>query len=274
MITFLVGILIGLVLGLTGAGGSVFAVPLLMLLLALPPQEAMGLSLGAVAISALFGSLSRLKSNDIHWLSAAVYAAIGSAVAPLGNWLNRQTDAQVLMFAFTILVLIIAVRMWRQAQSSPQTTTLVRANLQKNNNEVSQPVCQLDTAEQFSVGLPCALSITAGAILTGFLSGLLGVGGGFLIVPTLLMLTGITMQKAVATSLVIITAISSSGFIAFLIAGQQVNTELLTWLALGGITGMGLGIILSRHISGPNLQKTFAVLMIIMAAASLLQQIH
>ena len=272
MITLIVGILIGLVLGLTGAGGSVFAVPLLMLLLALTPQEAMGLSLGAVAISAFIGSLSRLKSNDIHWVSAAVYAAIGSAVAPLGNWLNRQSDDQMLMLAFSALVLIIAVRMWRQAQTSPQTTTLVRANIQ-SPKEAPQAVCQLDTAQQLSVGLPCVLSISVGAILTGFLSGLLGVGGGFLIVPTLLMLTGINMQKAVATSLVIITAISTSGFIAYLSAGNVINTTLLTWLALGGVTGMGLGMLLSRHISGPNLQKTFAVLMIIMAAASLLQQL-
>ena len=78
----IVGCIIGLVLGLTGAGGSIFAVPLLIILLSLPAQQAIGLSLGAVALSSLLGVFTKIKSGDIQWLPAMVYSVIGSLVAP------------------------------------------------------------------------------------------------------------------------------------------------------------------------------------------------
>lgn len=122
------------------------------------------------------------------------------------------------------------------------------------------------------MGRKCFIGITLAALLTGFLSGLLGAGGGFLIIPTLLFLTTLTIQQAIATSLVIITTISTSGFISYAIAADQIDFNLLGQIAMGGLIGMTLGLITSKHIAGPNLQKVFAVLMLIMAGITLLNQ--
>ena len=89
MIILITGLMVGLVLGLTGAGGSVFAVPMFILFLQLPAQQAMGLSLAVVSVSAFYGTLLRLKSHEIQWLPAAVYALIGAVTAPVGSKVNQ-----------------------------------------------------------------------------------------------------------------------------------------------------------------------------------------
>lgn len=269
----LVGCLIGLVLGLTGAGGSVFAVPLLLYLLHLPLSEAAGLSLGAVASSALLGAITRLRSGHIQWLPAVVYAVLGSLMAPLGQWLGRYIAEPILLIVFSILVLLIAWRMWQQAQQHPEQTAQLRASLDQTVTEQGA-ICRFNQGRAFRIGVRCAAGIGAGAILTGFLSGLFGVGGGFLIVPTLLFLTGIDIRQAVATSLVIIAVISLSGFISFVMQqDSSLPLALLGQLAGGGVLGMLAGLLFSRYLAGPLLQKTFAVLMLLMAAMTLFSQI-
>jgi len=270
--TFFVGIVIGLVLGLTGAGGSVFAVPLLIWLVGLSPSQAIGISLGAVAAGALFGVLARLRSDEIQWLPAAVYASLGALVTPAGVWLNQQVNNQWLMVAFGVLVLIIAIRLWMQASRQPELAGEVRANIH-GEDESSGAVCRMINNQPFKIGLPCVMGMSAGAVLTGLLSGLFGVGGGFIIVPTLLFLTGISMRQAVATSLVVISAVGISGFTGFLLSGGSPGTTVLLQVAVGSIVGMILGILLSKRLSGSVMQKVFAVLMVVMAIGTLVDQL-
>jgi uncharacterized membrane protein YfcA len=266
--TWVVGIIIGLVLGLTGAGGSVFAVPLLIWLVGLEPSQAIGISLGAVAAGALFGVLARLRSGEIQWLPAAVYATLGALATPLGTWLNHRIEPEWLMTGFGVLVLIIAIRLWLQARKHPDETRAVRGSLQADT-ENAGAVCRMIKNKPFKIGLPCIAGMSGGAILTGILSGLFGVGGGFIIVPTLLFLTGIGIRQAVATSLVIITAVGITGFGSFLLGGGNPGTEILLQVGGGSIIGMIAGILLSRRISGPLLQKIFAALMLVTATVTL-----
>ncbi len=272
MLALSVGLLIGLVLGLTGAGGSVFALPLLVFLLGQSPQEAVGISLGAVGMSALYGVMTHLRAGQIQWLPAAVYATIGAAVAPLGMALNRLAEPSVLMFGFMFLVLVVAVRLWRQASRNPSDTQSLRAALPGKSYE-NGAICKLNQGREFKVGPRCLSGISLGAALTGLLSGLFGVGGGFLIVPSLLFLTGISMRQAVSTSLVVIAVVSLSGFVSFLSAAQEIRIDLLMWVSLGGISGMTIGVFVGKYIAGPALQKMFAVLMLVMAAVSLLSML-
>ncbi len=271
--TLLVGCIIGLVLGLTGAGGSVFAVPLLIWAVGLQPSQAIGISLGAVAAGALFGVLARWRGDEIQWLPATVYAALGALATPLGTWLNHRSDERWLMVGFAALVSVIAVRLWLQARRKPAETRAVRGSLSDDSAD-SGAVCRMINNEPFRIGLPCIAGMSGGALLTGLLSGLFGVGGGFIIVPTLMFLTGINIRQAVATSLVIISVIGISGFASFIYSGNSPGTGLLVQVAAGSILGMTGGVLLSRRLSGPLLQQVFAVLMLVIAAATIMRNIY
>ena len=261
----IVGLAIGLVLGLTGAGGSVFAVPLLIYSLHLSPSNAIGVSLGAVTISASVGVLTQLTSKKIMWLPAIAFSFIGAMFSPLGVYLNKQIDKNALMLSFSLLILIVAIRMWRQASMTPEYTNVVRSSLPLKHDS-HQALCRVNNHQPFKIGTPCILGISAGAITTGVLSGLFGVGGGFLIVPTLLYLTGINIQQAVVTSLAVISFVSLSGFVSYLSTTENINFNLLGLVAFGGILGMTIGMMISRFIAGPALQKIFSVMMLVTAA--------
>ena len=102
-------------------------------------------------------------------------------------------------------------------------------------------------------------------VLTGILSGLFGVGGGFVIVPALIFFSTIDFHRAVATSLLTIALISGSGVAIQVASGEIIALDITSFFVAGGILGMGLGVILSRAISGPRLQQTFAFIIIIVA---------
>lgn len=266
----LVGAIIGIVLGLTGAGGSIFAVPLLVIVLHLAPQQAIGVSLGAVAISSAFGSLLRLRSGDIQWRAVMWFALLGAIFAPVGNSINRLLNGDYLLLCFSILAIFIAIRMWLAANKKPDQAEAVRAKAGRKNRAVSVVVAVGDN-ETFRVDLGNVAGIFASASLTGFLSGLFGVGGGFIIVPALIWAMKLSIQYAVATSLVVISVISSSGFISFLANGVLPDTNLLVQVSLGGIMGMLLGVFTSKRLAGPGLQKTFSALMILTALLTLVK---
>lgn len=261
MMTFLLGCIIGLTLGLTGAGGSVFAVPLLIYVIGLSPQEAIGISLAAVSLCALYGTLIRIRSGHILWLPASVFAIIGSLFSPIGNWLNQFLSTQTLMMSFALLVSVIAIRLWHQAIRQPEFSEIVRSRKSLQLEEASSPVCIMNHLQPFKIGPRCLGGMLMAASLTGLLSGLFGVGGGFIIVPALLYLTRIKMIEAVSTSLFVITLVSGFGFLSYVLHNPMNQTSLLIQVIAGGAIGMTLGVFLSQRLAGPTLQKIFALLM-------------
>jgi uncharacterized membrane protein YfcA len=266
LLSIFVGIVIGLVLGLTGAGGSIFALPLLILLLDVPPHEAVGIALCAVAVSSIFGTLTRLKSGEIEWLPALMFAFIGSLVTPLGTWLNTKIPETFILLGFFAIVIFVSQRMWRQADQHPEQARVSRAQISKRELDASGAYCRMNEKQAFEFGPRCFIGMLGGASLVGLLSGLFGVGGGFIIVPTLMFLTGISIQQAVATSLLIISAVSSSALLSFFAQGTLNIDALLLQVSLGGLLGMLLGILVGKKISGPQLQKSFSVTMLILSS--------
>ena len=267
----LIGVLIGLVLGLTGAGGSVFAVPLLILLGGMNVNGAVGLSLGAVAISALYGSFRSWHSDLVLWPPTIILAVTGALIAPLGKWLGNQLPDTLLLVSFNVLTLVIAVRMWRDAQRNPEHANVVRAS--KAEHRRPEMLCMLSPTGQFELKPRCISGLAIGGALVGLLSGVFGVGGGFLIIPLLLFLSRIAMVQAVSISLLIITLISSSGFISHWLFSEQAGTPMdwfrLGWLALGGVGGMVAGQQISHHIANARLQQVFAVGLVVLALVTL-----
>ncbi|MDZ7925113.1 MAG: sulfite exporter TauE/SafE family protein [Marinagarivorans sp.] len=264
----LIGIIIGLVLGLTGAGGSVFAVPLLMLLGGLPMGEAVGISLGAVAISALYGSLRNWRGKNILWLPGVILAVTGAVTAPLGKWLGSQLPSLWLLIGFSTLALIIAGRMWLSASRNPSAASLVRAS-HLSDEPTPGLLCNLSKTGQFELRPRCMSGLIIGGAGVGVLSGLFGVGGGFLIVPLLLALSLISMAQAVSTSLLIIAAVSGSGFVSHLLISPSNPWLALGFVGAGGVLGMMLGQLLSPKIANARLQKIFAMCLIAVSLTTL-----
>jgi|SRR5690554_2913363 len=273
MTLVLIGVLIGLILGLTGAGGSVFAVPLLILLGGLPMTEAVGLSLGAVAASTLYGSArSAWQQHPVLWKPGTILAIVGAITAPLGKWLGLQVSESMLVIGFSVLALIIALRMWSSAQSDPQAARIVRAG---DFSSTLRPelLCKLNQTGQFELRPRCVSGLLVGGVVVGLLSGLFGVGGGFLIVPLLLALSPISMAQAVSTSLMIIALVSSTGFISHLMLTDHNNGPALALVALAGVAGMMFGQKVSHKIANALLQKLFAASLLVVALATVMHKV-
>jgi uncharacterized membrane protein YfcA len=260
-VTLLLGVIVGLVLGLTGAGGSVLAVPLFREVLHAPMDVAVGLSLGVVGIGALVGTLGRLRSGSILFLPGVTYAAVGSLTAPLGQLLGRVLPEALRLGAFALLVVWVATRMWREAANAPDRTRVVRAVATTQPGREG-PACPLSPSGQLEMNPRCLSRLAAAGALTGVLSGLFGVGGGFVIVPSLVLLIGVDLERAVATSLFVITGVTASGFLTYLVGTGHPPWALLGQLALGSVIGMGLGTVFARWVSGPWLTRAFVVAML------------
>jgi len=264
----LIGLVIGLVLGLTGAGGSVFAVPLLLMTgMTLP--EATGISLGAVAATTLFASVGTgLSGTAVLWRPGIILALAGAVTAPLGQWLAILVPTDYVLAGFCTLAVIIALRMWLSANRTPENASWVRAS---NFNQVPVPdlVCAMNQSGQFELRPRCVSGLLIGGLGVGFLSGLFGVGGGFLIVPLLLALSAISMAQAVSTSLFIIALVSSSGFISYLFIHQPDNLSRLLLIVAGGILGMIVGQKISLRVANAVLQKSFAACLFIICIITL-----
>ena len=258
-VTGLLGAMVGLVLGLTGAGGSIFAVPLLMWGLGGTLPQATPVALLAVCASASFGTIAAWDVALVRYRAAMLMAATSWLLAPFGLRLATRLPLPALLLAFAVVLATVAARMLHQALRAPADASVVRA-------AVAAPVCQLNPATGRIVWTRAALGVVAGiGAVAGFLAGLLGVGGGFVIVPALRAVSDLTMHSAVATSLMAI-ALISAGTVA--VAAWQ--GHLIPWLTAvpfvgGALVGMFAGRRLAPRIAGPRLQRVFAVAMLAVA---------
>jgi uncharacterized membrane protein YfcA len=246
------GLLIGVALGLTGGGGSIFAVPLLVYGLDVPAREAVTISLAAVGLTALAGVVQRWRAGLVEIRTGLLFAVAGMLGAPLGAWLAGLLPDPVLLTLFALLMLIVAVRMWRKAGVAAAAAGMTSDG----------PACRRDPQGQLQLTSRCTLLLTVVGVGSGFLSGLFGVGGGFVIVPALVFFSGMGMHRAVSTSLLVIALVSAAGLTSHLWAGRNCSPELVGLFAGGGVGGMVLGTGLVRRLSGPVLQRGFAVAML------------
>ncbi|WP_406695631.1 sulfite exporter TauE/SafE family protein [Singulisphaera sp. Ch08] len=259
------GSIVGFSLGLTGGGGSIFAVPLLVYGLAVRPREAIGVSLAAVGATALVGGLRRLARGEVEVRTGLLFAAAGMIGAPAGSWLGGRVPEGVLLILFAALMVAVAVRMWRQAVRRPEESRAVRAESRPRAHEQG-PSCRRDPSGRLRMTSRCFAVLILAGLVAGVLSGLFGVGGGFVIVPALVLVTGMGIHRAVATSLLVIALVSVSGVASYLAAGRPLPLSLTGLFVAGGLAGMEFGALTSRHLGGPGLQKLFAAAMVAVAA--------
>jgi uncharacterized membrane protein YfcA len=244
-----------------------------MLAIGMSPADAAGTSLGAVAASTLYGCLRNWRVKQMLWLPGLILAASGAIFAPLGKWIGLQLPASWLLSGFSMLAMVIAWRMW--VTSDPDDARILRAS---DFHTEPRPglLCNLGHQGQFELKPRCVSGLLIGGSLVGVLSGLFGVGGGFLIVPLLLALSPISMRQAVGTSLLIIAIISSSGFASHIFLGEHsIATQgpVLLTVAGGGVLGMFAGQLLSQKLAGPLLQRSFALSLAVVTLFTLLNKL-
>lgn len=251
MLAIILGSLVGLSLGLTGGGGSIFAVPLLVYGLQLDFRQAVALSLAIVGATALFGAVLQARTGLVLWGAGAVLGLGGILTAPLGAYVGRRLpdDLSILMFAG--LMAFIGAKMLSG----------------RNDLTASTFVCPKNARGQLTFSWTCALKLLATGMAAGILSGIFGVGGGFLIVPALLLVTGISIERAMGTSLVSIALISLSGF-ASNISSLSTDTLAVAWTFFGGaLLGMTAGTMIKSYLSAKILRKIFGAMILATAVA-------
>jgi uncharacterized protein len=268
------GAMVGFALGLTGGGGGIFAVPLLVYGLATPPREAVGISLASVGGTALFGAVPRLMRNEVELRTGMMFAVAGMLGAPIGSYIAVYVDETVLLMMFGGLMLLVAERMWAKTQPTgcgpvaPGSSTVKPGAAESDGG-----ACRRDEQGRLHMTTRCSVLLLCVGALTGLLSGLFGVGGGFVIVPALVLFSGMSMHKAVGTSLFVIVLISLSGVGSHAIAGNAIDGGVTLLFLTGGILGMWLGGKAASRLEGPTLQKVFAVAIVLVAAFVIFQSI-
>ena len=243
------GLAIGILLGLLGGGGSILAVPALVYGVGTPLAVAVPTSLLVVGVSSATAVLPRLRQGQVAWRIAGVFGAAGAGAAFAGAAVNRLLDPRVVLLGFAALMVAAGVRMLR---------------------------------EQLTVGGDCALpgggvnwrgclpKAIGSGVVVGFLTGLLGVGGGFLIIPALVLLLGLPMTVAVGTSLVIIVINSVAGFAAHAGDAALDYRLALTFTAAAVVGSLASARVASR-LPAERLRRWFAYLVFAVAAFVVVQ---
>lgn len=258
LLTLLFGALVGFSLGLTGGGGAIFAVPLLVYGLQVPTREAVGVSLLTVGCTSLLGFIQRAWHDLVEFPTGLLFAVAGMIGAPVGAWLADRIPEAVLLGLFALLMLVVAVQMWRKANNS-------NARLPLLLDHSAGPTCRRDPEGRLRLTSKCALLLAIVGLGAGVLSGLFGVGGGFIIVPSLVLFSGMEIQRAIGTSLLVITLISASGTASHLLAGKDLSLATAGIFTAGSIAGLVAGSWLAQRLAGPKLQKVFAAAIVVVA---------
>ncbi|TWU39705.1 sulfite exporter TauE/SafE family protein [Novipirellula artificiosorum] len=256
------GAIVGFALGLTGGGGGIFAVPLLVYGLSVAPREAVGISLASVGGTALFGALPRLRRGEVELRTGLLFAVAGMMGAPVGAYLSKLVPEQILLVLFAILMLVVASRMWSKAKDPTLASGVCVTESEPGRD---RSACQRDEDGKLRLTSKCARLLVLVGLMTGVLSGMFGVGGGFVIVPALVLFSGMAIHQAVGTSLFVIVLVSISGVASHVAGGNPLSIDVAIQFMIGGFAGMWLGGLVAKRLKGPTLQKTFSIAVVLVA---------
>ncbi|WP_406079266.1 sulfite exporter TauE/SafE family protein [Micromonospora sp. NBC_00858] len=238
------GTVIGILLGLLGGGGSILAVPALVYGAGLPLSAAVPTSLLVVGISSATALLPRLRAGQIRWRIAGIVGAAGAAAAFAGAAVNRLLDPRVVLIGFAGLMVAAALRMLRDQGEAGGDCALPGGGVNWRG---------------------CLPKSVGAGIAVGFLTGLFGVGGGFLIIPALVLLLGLPMPAAVGTSLVIIVINSAAGFAAHS-GDATLDYRIAGAFTVAAIIGSLAAARFASRVPARHLSRAFAYLVMVIAA--------
>ncbi len=273
---FLLGAIVGLALGLVGGGGSIITVPLLVGPLAVPAHEATTMSLVIVGVTAAWASTVHAYRGNVLWSHAIAFGAVGSVGTLAGGYLNRAVPARVLLAGFVVLMVVAAIATWRRAG---------RAAVERGGATIS--FVPAETPDRASPSLrarargllpaSCPLldygPFLVAAVGVGLLTGFFGVGGGFLIVPALVLVARLPMSKAIGTSLPIIAINSATALAGHLGTGISFEPSTTALFTAGAVLAGLAGGAFSTRLPAATLGRGFAMVVLSLAAYLSLQVI-
>ncbi len=236
------GAVVGVFLGAFGGGGSVLAAPLLLYVVGVSdPHVAIGTSAAAVAVIALFSLFGHWRGGRVKWPCAIVFALSGLIGSILGSSLAKVTQGDVLLLGFAAAMALIGASMFRKPRSA------------------GQPDVHISPA--------IIMRLVPVGLVVGCAAGFFGIGGGFLIVPGLMLAAGMTMANATASSLVSVAIFGGSTSANYALSGM-VDLRLAALLLVGGAAGGSLGILLARRLESRVrvARSGFAALVLVVAA--------
>ncbi len=239
-------VFVGLSLGMLGGGGSILAVPVLVTLLAVPASTAVPMSLPVVGITAAVGAYGRWRKGQFTLKPAAMFAVVAMAASFAAARLGAGLDNEPRLVIFTVVMVLAALAMWWRAAQPPRS------------------------AESTPDAPVVPFLLLPAAVITGTLTGLVGVGGGFLIVPVLTGVLGLPLAKATGTSLAVIALSTTTAGI-----GWYGRATLDPWLTaavtIAALVGMVVGTRLAPRFSARTLTRAFAALLLAVSAFTLWQ---
>lgn len=298
-----VGALIGLVVGALGAGGGILSVPALIYLLGVAPHEATSASLVIVLFTALAALGGRIGKNTICYQIALVFAALATVGTWLGSLANRAVSADLLMYAFALLLACVGLVMLRRAYPGLFRVVPRVGGAGLNNDGAtyvaggaggdgvvaehdgaaaaddadgtgSTPALRAVSAmgEVTSIGAVPLWRVALVATITGALTGFFGVGGGFAIVPALTLVLHLPIKRAASTSLLIMTITALVALVARAQTSLNVDLGVIGAFTVASMLGSVAGAPLTRKVSSQKLTASFAVLLLAVAVATLVGQ--
>ena len=260
MLIILLGVLVGLLLGLTGAGGGILAIPALTLGLGWTLLEATPVALLAVGMAAAVGALDGLRKGLVRYKAAGLMAGAGWLASPVGLYLAKLLPAAALMTLFAVIMMFVSRRMFRQAVDGCSEIDAAHVKNCRINPDTGRLVW--DTK--------CSTTLACIGAVSGLLTGLLGVGGGFLIVPAFRRFSDVPMHGIVATSLMVVALVSLGTLAHLLYQGVSLSGEASVFIG-ATLAGMIVGRLIAPNVSGKRMQQGFAVVCAIVSVLMLVK---
>ena len=296
-----VGLGVGIVVGALGAGGGILAVPVLVFLLGMPAHSATASSLIIVLITALFSLPHHARHGNVEWKNGLVFAGVSVLGAVVGSRLSALVPAPVLLTLFGVMLVGVAIAMLRRAlRTRRDERAEAVAHGTPAERDAEEPIAvhddpvldqpgpdtvesadgihhhhgerELPTTPDAPVS-PRLPLVLAAATLTGFLTGFFGVGGGFIVVPMLVIALGLAMRRASGTSLLVMVIATATSLLARLGTDVQVDWTITLIFAAGSAVGGILGGPLSTKARPSTLTLLFSVLLGGVAAVTLAQTV-
>lgn len=248
----LIGLVVGLSLGALGGGGSILTVPALVYLLDQEPKAAVTGSLVIVGITSVMALVPHAREGRVRFVQGAVFGLLGIAGSVVGSALSARVPSQVLLVGFSALMLLVAVLMLRRSSRRGGDAPTVGL----------PPVVQRGPVR---VDWARALRIAVAATGVGLLTGFFGVGGGFVLVPALVLALGFPMPVAVGTSLLVIAINSATALASRGGHGIDLDWAVIAYFTAAAIIGSLMGGRLASRVPPAILTRAFGVLLIVVA---------